>query len=186
MRKWAKFIIPIALIYGFAIGAITGSHYKSTGLAMVMGSTFGLIFGTSMWCFVWLLNRWRKRSGIHVDGPVRVARTLRIRTTSSDIRQACASALHSLPKAAPVRQVDADSWATNVGMSWWSFGEVVTAKFAGEAEGAVRVLLTSIPKIKTTVVDYGKNAQNLELLTEALETRFVDKVDADAIVAAEK
>ena len=55
-----------------------------------------------------------------------------------------------------------------VGMSWKSFGEVVYIKISEQNSGHVSVQVSSSPKVKTTLVDFGKGSANVERITSLL------------------
>jgi hypothetical protein len=57
-------------------------------------------------------------------------------------------------------------------LSWKSFGEEITLYFEPSAKGRVRISVTSQPLFERTLVDYGKNRENLRLVCDALRHAF--------------
>jgi hypothetical protein len=185
MNKHFKLFVSLALTFGVAMGLVSATH-SSLAIAVLSGAIEGLLFGCAMTLFLWGVNRLRSKRGISVDVPVRAARLVRIEATGAEVRQACMSALQALPKAAQVTAVDADSWKTQLGMSWWTFGDIVSTRVTTESHGVVQLVVTSVPKVKTTTVDYGKNAQNLDQLISKLNERFPGKVHAEPVTTADR
>jgi hypothetical protein len=48
------------------------------------------------------------------------------------------------------------------GMTWKSWGEALTVRLSGAANDKVRIEISSSPKLKTTLVDFGKGRENVE------------------------
>ena len=53
-------------------------------------------------------------------------------------------------------------------MSMKSWGEIVYVDIIPAEENKIKITITSKPKIKTTIVDLGKNLENVNLLSKLL------------------
>lgn len=54
-------------------------------------------------------------------------------------------------------------------ISWQSFGENILIILDEEGDGEVKVSITSAPRVSTTMHDFGSNAENIQLIVNALE-----------------
>lgn len=100
---------------------------------------------------------------------VRPERRLQLAGEPREILDRVAEAMQQLPGAKSIKTDPAAGTAKiRVGMTWRSFGEVVTARVEPDAPETCRVHLRSVPRIKTTLVDYGANARNLAFIEERL------------------
>lgn len=59
-----------------------------------------------------------------------------------------------------------------------SFGEEIAIKVIGIGEDNVRVSISSVPAMKFTVIDYGKNYRNIQSIREMLRKLGAEMVDA--------
>lgn len=56
------------------------------------------------------------------------------------------------------------------GMSWKSYGEILTIRLIPGHQN-VRIEISSSPKLKTTLVDYGKGRKNVDTIARLITTR---------------
>lgn len=59
-------------------------------------------------------------------------------------------------------------------MSWKSFGELVEVSVKPNGGNKTLIEITSKPSLPTTMVDYGKNQENVEALVGFLRQRIGD------------
>lgn len=53
-------------------------------------------------------------------------------------------------------------------LSWWSYGEKIIVEFIKGNNGINQFNISSRPKLKTTMVDYGKNRENVEKIEQLI------------------
>lgn len=115
------------------------------------------------------------------DNPnVRHERTLQFNTTIEKVRQFCVEAILSVDAAA------VDDWATTeslvtgkVGASIQSWGEVIRCEIERRENDLHVINVRCYPKLAWTMVDYGKNEQNMNAVLNHLEKCGATVVDRE-------
>ena len=99
----------------------------------------------------------------------------------------CVQALGTLPRST-IEDADraAGKQVARIGMSWSSWGEQITCDLKAVDAHTTQLTLVSRPTLKTTLLDYGKNLQNVEQIRTYLAPyrvntfTFVDQTEAEA------
>ncbi|MEJ0063623.1 MAG: hypothetical protein WDO70_10625 [Alphaproteobacteria bacterium] len=140
---------------------------------LVGGVITGALFGG---CMSWLNSREKKRlklKGFNVEctNPIQDREVL-ISDTQAIAFMTCKDAIGSLRKA-QIISADASSGRieARVSATWRSWGEKITIIVA-PAENATNIKIRSAPILTTTMVDYGKGAENVETLLRAICKRI--------------
>ena len=97
--------------------------------------------------------------------------TITVPVPVADAFQRSVSATEAL-KRAKVDQSDEQAGVVElkVGVSFKSWGERVRIELSPEGEGSTRAQVTSRASLKTTMADYGKNRDNVQRVTEWLQS----------------
>ncbi len=66
-------------------------------------------------------------------------------------------------------------------MTWKSFGEAISISIQNVSPETVSIRIKSEPAVKTTLVDYGKNYQNVEAIIDYLEALIVRKHETERV-----
>ena len=170
--KYAKvFVIVTAacwvvLFLFFAL--LLGSLRNAVGASFAVAAVFGAILAG----LVWFLDRKRMDEGLEVDNfEVKTAEgTLELSRSVPETLALCKLSLDLFPGAKVERQGE-NFLVARVGPSTKSLGE--TLEFAAEPNGNKGTLLGihSKPRFAWTMVDFGKNAENVKRLTRDIEKR---------------
>ena len=82
--------------------------------------------------------------------------------------RACGSALDNMA----LREVQSDESSgaitAKTKMTWKSFGEIIDIRIIGLNENKTRIEVQSRPLLRTTMVDYGKNLENIEKILTSI------------------
>ncbi len=154
--------VPYGLFWAVT-GVLRG---KPAGSAIAVGIALGVVFGLTMAAVIPAMHRWGlRRRGFDPesgDSGVDVRERITLPLTSHQALALCRSAVEQVPKASDVR-VDAASATleARVNGTWASWGERIECRVT-PADGATEVSIRSRPALRTTIVDYGKNRENVE------------------------
>lgn len=167
LRVFAFTAIPLG-IYFAARDLLRGlpAGYAIAG-GLVLGAFFGLIMGLVLSALhAWSVRR-RGQDPARTGAAVDVRESLELPLPPDQALERCRAVLQGMR----MKDVRVDAAAGTVSgqarMSWASFGERVECSVA-PAEGGSRVEVRSRPTVETTVVDYGKNRQNVERILAQL------------------
>jgi len=129
-----------------------------------------VFFGGLMSLILVGLHRYQlKRKGVDNldDGALSVAQKTQIQTTLS--REEIIDRLKRDPRIGKmVLKADGDMIELDSGATWRSWGERILLKIHQHDGNTLLVEIQSKPKVFTTVVDYGKNKDNVDLITELI------------------
>jgi hypothetical protein len=154
------------LSFGSFVTIYTLLGSRSLSLAIRMGVVAGVLFGLMMAIALTAVHWWsmRKRGfdpdakGSRVDARESVALAL----PPEEAIARCRAALEANPHFRDVR-VDPAAGTVNARsrMSWASFGEVIECRVR-PGDGGSTLEIRSRPAVRSTIVDYGKNRENVE------------------------
>ena len=131
----------------------------------MVGLGTGLFFGLTMAIALTSLRRWSmKRRGMDpatTDSAVDVRESVMLPLPPDQALEHCRTALEAA-RFASVR-IDPASRVVHARakVTWASFGETIECS-AHPADGGSRVEIRSRPVVRTTIVDYGKNRENVQ------------------------
>lgn len=151
--------------FGALQAAVTLMRDGSAGRAIGWGVGSGLFFGLVMGFVLTAVHRIQmKRKGMDPDAPgsmvVDVRESLTVPLPPDHAITLCRSAVEQLRGVRAVG-VDAATLRARVGMSWASAGESIECRVQPVADGS-SVEIRSRPLLRTTMVDYGKNRENVQ------------------------
>ncbi|HEX7566540.1 MAG TPA: hypothetical protein VF396_25310 [Bradyrhizobium sp.] len=105
-------------------------------------------------------------------------RTVEVQQSAAAAFEASLSALNAIPGMRVLLENRATrEIGARTGMGWRSFGESVTIRVARLADDRSTVRIRSEPRMKATMVDYGKSVENVELFLRQLSQRSPRKND---------
>jgi hypothetical protein len=156
-------------VFGLLTGLFDGlGDHQAAGRAAVHGLVSGILFGVGMTIFVSLVNG-RSTSGPRTWPSARPQVEVTVPGELPAVRALLHAALRALPASFSSRSES--RLRAKTGMTWRSFGEVVTADLA-RSSGGTRIRLSSRPRWPITVVDYGNGRSHLQALLDALDAEF--------------
>lgn len=154
--------IPYGILMGFFLGDEPDSVLK-------YGVISGIIFGLLMTVILFIIQRKSLKKLGQRNGNVKVICTavIEIKGTRHEIFEICKS---SLSKIAKCKLEESDFQAgvlkAKAGMTWHTWGDLILFKLEEAQENCYKVLVTSRPIVRSTVIDYGKNMDNINRIIE--------------------
>jgi len=173
-RLYLKLFLFFTITFGGCMGtfAYFGSHSISKGLAS--GIFAGLFYGTFMTIILGLKHHSSIKSieptyGESVSN-VNQVRTITIKENTNRTYDLCKQALQDL-KTCHITKEDRrlGHLHAQTGMTWKSFGERMMLDIAPANNNETKITISSKPKFGGTLIDYGKNAENVQLILNALK-----------------
>lgn len=162
MAMGVPFGLSMAIFMHFSFGSRLGLTW-TIGLGCGAGACFGLTMAA------FLVGFSQRSSGSATAAPVCQIRMLELSCTRDEAMKRAAEALARLRGSRrPTIDAANGTAAKKTGLSWKSWGEEVLVRIEGHDGDTCRVLVVSRPRIRTTLVDYGVNARNADLVEAAL------------------
>ena len=172
MKQYLKLFLAMAIPYAIFM-SIFLSLFTGIFKAIVLGSISGILYGGIVTSFLYFLNNWQLKkieSKTHekVRG-VRHSKEIEVSLPYDKAFDLCIESL-KLIKRCNVEKEDRSKGeiVAKTGVSWKSWGELITFKIEKNGE-KVKIKVKSEPVLKTTLIDYGKNFENVEKITSFLE-----------------
>lgn len=173
---WAT-SIPYGLWMGLSMGAMAllTSHFpiRTAAFTAALCLVSGVFFGTFMALSLGELHRrgLRQRGFTPTAQNLAVVhrRAISLRLPYSQAFDRCREALSRLPRTA-IQQEDRSIGilVARCGTTWASWGERIVLYLQPEADGTTRVAFNSRPILRSTIIDYGKNLENVERIWSCL------------------
>lgn len=166
--------VPFGLFMAIFFGATNGWEY-----GLVAGAACGLGYGIAMAAILGAINQYQaKKLGSNYSESlmgVHQVETLRLAGQFDGAFEACKAALNAVPKCKITSEDKQLGIITaQTGTTWKSFGETIMFTVSDSGDGAnCNVTLSSKPAVRTTLVDYGKNMQNVRAIVAALGARAI-------------
>jgi hypothetical protein len=156
--------LPVTAILGVLILVVSV-------LRFILEPSLGLAGAIAFWALCMVIIGISFRALMRgSDAPSKVRREARLTIDGNyeAVFDRCESAIRKL--GARIISLDRDSGQiyARTGLTWQSFGERMHISVMRQGDTVCSVALTSDSVIPTTLVDYGKNSKNLEILVENL------------------
>lgn len=146
--------VPFGLVAGLLFGWLRG---------LIEGLVFGLLFSAG----IGTMALHAQRSSNRRQAPRQSGR-LHLLGTVDELRGHALEVLRALP-ARKVHVDEPNRVTGRTGTTWRSWGELLSIELEPAAAGT-SVVVRSRPRVRTTLVDYGKGRRNVEALTTHLQT----------------
>lgn len=154
--------IGMGIYFSFENGFLAGSVAGLLG-----GVLFGFVMASSLSFFHWLNTKHMK--GVSDTGP-RQDSTVVIHKGMDEAFSGCLSALDELGAKINIKDKKTGTIKATTGISWKSFGEVISIEVTEQKKKQSNVVIRSMPKLKTTIIDYGKAIDNIKKLENLLRS----------------
>lgn len=129
-----------------------------------------LFFGVAMSIFMIRMQRHRmKQAGIgeKEGGALNVNQYRKVRTVLPPHQLVNALRADEALGAVKFQETE-EEVRFDMGVTWWSWGEKLTVKLVEVHAASYEYEIKSIPKIKATLIDYGKNLENVKRVEAVL------------------
>jgi len=140
----------------------------------------GLIGGAGGWIFSTVIGSIKKgainnlpHANKQQANEVEQNRTIDYECTYEDIFPEAINALSTIKKS-KVKIADKSSMLilANTGINWKTFGDKIKITFQEKDKNHISLTINSKPRMPGTIVDYGKNFDNVEIIMAYLAARY--------------
>lgn len=165
-------------LYGkiFLVTSISFVCFMSIEKGLIAGISDGLLYGIGMALCIGLLHqisteRLKADYSENLLG-VHQVRVITLQQSFEDAFDTCGFALEELKKCRITQQDNKlGVLRARTGMTWKSFGEKIMLTVSPAGKNLCKVTASSEPVIWTTIVDYGKNIENIRSIHDSLRRR---------------
>jgi hypothetical protein len=186
MSKHTKLFWRAAVIFGSAMCGVAISQGMRNAFSLRMISLVAIVSagGTALaaGAITWLSRRGdarlaRQKIDSSNTDPIQ-ERTVEVGQPAAATFEASLSALQAIPGLRILTENKATGEiGARTGMGWRSFGELVTIQVRRLADDRSTVRIRSEPRRRTTMIDYGKSVENVEIFLRELRQRSPDETD---------
>lgn len=159
---WTGGVVAIVSMVAYSVefGTSVGLRH-----GLVIGLLFGLFMSVVPGSLHIVLAR---REGQHDPNQVNHELCIVVPFHFEVVQARCESALSTLRTRVRVCSRDADRITAKTGCSWRSFGERIEMRVVRQGGERTEVCVSSRPRLRTTLMDYGKNYSNVQHIVTAL------------------
>lgn len=172
MNRYLKLFLATGIPFGiFMIIFNSFQHGISSGL--VTGAVEGIFFGIFMSLVLGFMHSRsvKRMSSGESDEAMGVhhVRNVELRLDYDMVFKLCIESLSRIKKC-KIKNEDRSKGKliAKAGMTWKTFGDVISFEIHKMGDDRIQVEVSSRPSLRTTLVDYGKNLENVERIVEFL------------------
>lgn len=170
MKLTIKILLNTSIPFGLLMGLFYSLKYGPLA-GMKGGLLAGILFGVLMTLILAPLNFFTKRknndfpSDIKKISEVEYSFTLDVNESINKAYEDCIKSASAVKNCNVIKDnCELDKVMANVGSSWKSFGEQITYDINRIGDSLTKISVNSKPRRKKTLVDYGKNRDNIKAL----------------------
>ncbi len=173
MNRYLQLFLAMGIPFGISMGVLFSFPFGIPS-GLVAGVAAGIFFGGAMSLILGFLHsRSVKRisSGQSEEAmDVHHVRDVHLRLPYDKAFDLCIKSL-SLIKKCKIRNEDRSQGkiAARAGMTWKTWGDVISFDVRKMGKDGIQVEISSEPALRMTLVDYGKNLENVETLVGFLK-----------------
>lgn len=169
-----KIFFATSISLGLMLGIQTGLT-KGLVSGIKTGATLGLFFGFFMSMILGTLQKFKikKISNSSNISPTQSI-TIELESSLEVAFNRCIQALTLLGAIIQSKAHSPDKTKSEIsalsGMTWKNSGEIITIRMMSTGNRKVKIKITSSPKSKITIVDFGKGRKNIEKIAKNILT----------------
>lgn len=170
IKTFIKIFIFTSIPFGFLMyiqALIFSNNAPSITLHIIMGLMFGLLMSLILTILDFQSNKSigeGKSSGVHKKGAIEVG------LPSQEVFKICRNAGLVLNGAKiSYESQQKGMLIIKTGISWKTWGDIIEIVIEEIAANHTRVSIQSRPLVPTTLIDYGKNAENINRIVGYIE-----------------
>ncbi len=175
MNPYLKIFFATGPLFGFIYGLVMAVLLWPVGIILgpILGVFGGLSFGAGMSLILGTINRRKVRQAHlppHIDGSnVNQTGSVELSLPCDGAFDLSLSALTTIVKCS-VKTANRETGQimARTGRSWWSWGEKLTLHINRINSSHARVDVSSRQALGTTIIDYGRNFENVAKLVSFL------------------
>ena len=175
MKRYFKlflFITSIIFIYCVFIYSIYNRFYTGLYWGIIWGLTYGFLFTIIS---AYIHTRVIKKKGYEISEKtmdVHQKRKLKLKLPYRVAYNLCLESINSLPKARLQKQsISQGKIDVKSGMGWNTLGEKISFGVRKIDDDRTQIIVSSRPVVRTTLIDYGKNLDNVDKISNFLKKR---------------
>lgn len=173
MNRYLKLFLAMGIPFGIFMGIIYSLQYGFPS-GIVAGLFVGLFFGVFMSLILGLVHSWsvkripsgksEKAMGVHH------VRNVELRLPYDKAFNLCIESI-SLIKKCKIQKEDRSEGkiVAKAGMTWKTLGDLISFEVHKIENDRTQIVISSRPAVVTTLVDYGKNLENVERISSFLK-----------------
>ena len=170
MNLYIKLFLTTGVPFGLVIGLFSA---LSNGVAVGLSSGLaqGFFFGITMSIVLGTMHKLKTKAQSRRTSGTGPNQNVEITLEGSKERcfQKCLSSLIELQVKIINKDSEGGVIEGQTNWTWKSFGEKIHLTVTENGKGKVKVMVSSIPKWKPTVVDYGKGIENVDSIIKSLK-----------------
>ena len=171
MKIYLKLLLTTGVPFGILAGVIYSLLFSPlTGL--IAGLLAGILFGGLMSLILGTLHTWSvKRLPFKSKNVMDIhqVRSVEMKLLYDKVFDLCIESLRLIRKCRIVEENRSQGKIiARTGITWKSWGEIITFDIR-KMNDVIQVEISSRPVVRTTLVDYGKNLENVEKIASFLE-----------------
>jgi len=170
--------IKISITAGIPSGILVGiffSLFYSLLVGIAGGLLTGLIAAAVLYFIMGPLHDMsvKKIAGDDPEGSsgVHQQREIEIPRTFDESFDFCIRSLDSISRSRVIKKNHSlGRIIAEAGLNWKTWGDTISFEISDTGEGSSRIRISSRPAARTTIVDFGKNLQNINRIVSFLES----------------
>jgi hypothetical protein len=175
MNKYLKIWMKSGAYFGMSMGIFYIFQQNNYIAGAISGVVAGLLFGGAMAGITYFADKKMEKKGV-VNESVSVNQTqsLIISLPFETVEPVIQEAVLSVPKA-KIKSISHSSVEAKTGFTWKSFGEDIVVSLERKDSSTI-AKINSKSSVKTTMVDYGKNLENVKNISSFIKQKFDGEV----------
>lgn len=175
MNKYLKIWMKSGAYFGISMGIFYIFQQNNYIAGAISGVVAGLLFGSAMAGFTYFADKNMKKKGIvNYSTSVNQTQSLIISLPFETVKSVIQEAVLSVSKA-KIKSTNHSSVEAKTGFTWKSFGEDIVVSLERKDSSTI-ARINSKSSVKTTVVDYGKNLENIQNISSFIKQKFDGEV----------
>ncbi|MCP4269696.1 MAG: hypothetical protein GY777_29680 [Candidatus Brocadiaceae bacterium] len=173
MRQYLKIFLSTGVLFGLFTGIFYSVQYGVTK-GIILGISGGLFFGFFMSLILGTMHKVFSKRVQSEDAKdrenVHQIRKIKISFSFDSAFDACIKSIDKIKKSKILEESRSNGKIdAKVGMTWKTFGDRIKFIVTRIDENNTEIEVSSRPAIRTTLVDYGKNLENVQIIEDFIK-----------------
>lgn len=175
MNRYMKLFLVLGISFGGSMGILLAFRH-GLYFGIIIGIIAGVCFGGIMASILGLIHSRSVQRISHEstnqDMDVEHIKSIELKIPYNVAFEFCLEALDSIKKyKIKKKNKSRGSIYVKTGMTWKTWGDNILFKLFKINEKSTRVEISSKPTVRTTLIDYGKNLDNIENIISYLKSK---------------
>lgn len=168
MKQKLYLFLILSLFYGLIMGFLLSSNDRPFFLDALVS---GILFGAVVIIIMMIVQKLHLRKTGNAGKKVQLINQaeFKLEGTKEQVIELCRNSLDSI-KNSSVLEINREAGLirAKAGMTWYTWGDEITFQIESIGDHNYSVSVTSRPMVKTTLIDYGKNLDNIQKIKSYL------------------